>query len=283
MEIQARELLALGARHVLIKGGHGDRRRQRRSAGRAGRRRAPFGASASQTKNTHGTGCTLSSAIAAGLAKGLDLATAVPRGQSLCHRRHRRRRRAQGRPRPRPAASFPSVNGETHDHPRNFTSPPALPPACSPRPRSRARRRRNGGWSPPGRSACRGRACRPSASPSASARSPAAARHHRLRRRRDRAGLRGAGRGRQRRRRYRPHRLVLLAGQDAGGGVLHHRAVRPDADRARRLDRGRRRAGAVGRALRAVRRQAVHGRQYRRLHGRLVPPRGEVRSPICAG
>ena len=29
------------------------------------------------TRNTHGTGCSLSSAIAAGLAKGEDLATAV--------------------------------------------------------------------------------------------------------------------------------------------------------------------------------------------------------------
>jgi hydroxymethylpyrimidine/phosphomethylpyrimidine kinase len=29
------------------------------------------------TKNTHGTGCTLSSAIAAGLAKGRDLITAT--------------------------------------------------------------------------------------------------------------------------------------------------------------------------------------------------------------
>jgi hydroxymethylpyrimidine/phosphomethylpyrimidine kinase len=29
------------------------------------------------TKNTHGTGCTLSSAIAAGLAKGCDVITAV--------------------------------------------------------------------------------------------------------------------------------------------------------------------------------------------------------------
>jgi hydroxymethylpyrimidine/phosphomethylpyrimidine kinase len=29
------------------------------------------------TKSTHGTGCTLSSAIAAGLAKGLDLAAAA--------------------------------------------------------------------------------------------------------------------------------------------------------------------------------------------------------------
>ena len=100
-------------------------------------------------------------------------------------------------------------------------------------------------------------------------------RHHRLCRRRSGAGLRRARCGRQRRRRYRPHRGVLLAGQDAGGGVLHHRAVRPDAGRARRLDRGRRRPGAVGRALQAVRRQAVHGRQYRRLHGRLVPPRAE--------
>jgi hydroxymethylpyrimidine/phosphomethylpyrimidine kinase len=30
-----------------------------------------------ETPNTHGTGCTLSSAIAAGLAKGLDIITAV--------------------------------------------------------------------------------------------------------------------------------------------------------------------------------------------------------------
>ena len=29
------------------------------------------------TQNTHGTGCTLSSAIAAGLAKGLDLVDAA--------------------------------------------------------------------------------------------------------------------------------------------------------------------------------------------------------------
>jgi TRAP-type mannitol/chloroaromatic compound transport system substrate-binding protein len=46
-------------------------------------------------------------------------------------------------------------------------------------------------------------------------------------------------------------------------------------ERACRLDRGRRRSGAVGRDLCAVRRQAVHGRQYRRLHGRLVSPRDQ--------
>jgi hydroxymethylpyrimidine/phosphomethylpyrimidine kinase len=76
MEIQARELLALGARNVLIKGGHGSGDESvdllvgegdvlRLSAGRV------------DTKNTHGTGCTLSSAIAAGLAKGLDLKSAA--------------------------------------------------------------------------------------------------------------------------------------------------------------------------------------------------------------
>src|SRR6185369_3107329 len=40
--------------------------------------------------------------------------------------------------------------------------------------------------------------------------------------------------------------------------------------------RGRRGPGAVGRALRPVRRQAVHGRQHRRVHGRLVPPRDQI-------
>jgi hydroxymethylpyrimidine/phosphomethylpyrimidine kinase len=76
MEGQAREILSLGARRVLIKGGHGEGAESvdlligegevvRLSAKRIA------------TSNTHGTGCTLSSAIAAGLAKGADIATAV--------------------------------------------------------------------------------------------------------------------------------------------------------------------------------------------------------------
>ncbi len=75
MEIQARELLALGARNVLIKGGHGcseesiDLLIGQGAVLRLCARRV-------NTENTHGTGCTLSSAIAAGLAKGLDLKAA---------------------------------------------------------------------------------------------------------------------------------------------------------------------------------------------------------------
>ncbi len=76
MEVQAREILSLGARNVLIKGGHGNGDESvdlligqgevvRLSAKRIA------------TKNTHGTGCTLSSAIAAGLAKGRDLIAAT--------------------------------------------------------------------------------------------------------------------------------------------------------------------------------------------------------------
>jgi hydroxymethylpyrimidine/phosphomethylpyrimidine kinase len=76
MREQGERLLALGARAVLIKGGHADRAESvdllieptavtRLAADRI------------KTRNTHGTGCTLSSAIAAGLAKGLTLAEAV--------------------------------------------------------------------------------------------------------------------------------------------------------------------------------------------------------------
>ena len=68
-------------------------------------------------------------------------------------------------------------------------------------------------------------------------------------------------------------RLVLLGRQGQGRAVLHHRAVRPGPDRACGLDRAWRRPGPMGRAVRAVRPQAVHGRQFRRADGRLVPAR----------
>lgn len=77
MEAQARDIFAFGPGWVLVKGGHGtsdeavdllvgsDGVVQRIAAHRI------------NTTSTHGTGCTLSSAIAANLAKGMDLVAAV--------------------------------------------------------------------------------------------------------------------------------------------------------------------------------------------------------------
>ena len=76
MSAQAAALRALGAKAVLIKGGHAegaeavdilldDEGELRLAAPRVA------------TGNTHGTGCTLSSAIAAELAKGASLREAV--------------------------------------------------------------------------------------------------------------------------------------------------------------------------------------------------------------
>jgi hydroxymethylpyrimidine/phosphomethylpyrimidine kinase len=73
---QAKELVALGVGAVLIKGGHGsgpesvDYLVEQYSCMR-------FAAPRVTTRNTHGTGCTLASALAAGLAKGQKLADAV--------------------------------------------------------------------------------------------------------------------------------------------------------------------------------------------------------------
>jgi hydroxymethylpyrimidine/phosphomethylpyrimidine kinase len=80
MEAQARHLLTLGARAVLIKGGHAadfgegpDSVDLLIGQGKIVR----LAAKRIATSNTHGSGCTLSSAIAAGLAKGLDLIAAT--------------------------------------------------------------------------------------------------------------------------------------------------------------------------------------------------------------
>lgn len=76
MEIQARQILELGASNVLIKGGHGEGEDSVDLLVGQGEL-VRLSAKRIATKNTHGTGCTLSSAIAAGLAKGADLVTAV--------------------------------------------------------------------------------------------------------------------------------------------------------------------------------------------------------------
>ena len=76
IESQGQRLLALGCQAVLIKGGHGQGPESidylfsgDDIVALAGPRIA--------TQNTHGTGCSLSSAIAAGLAKGEDMEQAV--------------------------------------------------------------------------------------------------------------------------------------------------------------------------------------------------------------
>jgi hydroxymethylpyrimidine/phosphomethylpyrimidine kinase len=76
IERQGTRLLALGCGAVLIKGGHGQGAESTDYlVSRNGVVALP--APRIATKNTHGTGCSLSSAIAAGLAKGDDLETAV--------------------------------------------------------------------------------------------------------------------------------------------------------------------------------------------------------------
>ena len=71
----ADKLVSMGAKAVVIKGGH--------LAGPPvdlfydGREFREFSARRIETRNTHGTGCTFASAIAAGLARGMEMVEAV--------------------------------------------------------------------------------------------------------------------------------------------------------------------------------------------------------------
>jgi len=76
IETQGRRLLAMGCSAVLIKGGHGQGPESVDYLVN-GNGMMALAAPRIATKNTHGTGCSLSSAIAAGLAKGDELQTAV--------------------------------------------------------------------------------------------------------------------------------------------------------------------------------------------------------------
>ena len=79
----AERLVEMGARAVLVKGGHLE--------GDAldilfdGSAWHEFSASRVATPHTHGTGCTYSAAITAGLAKGMPLAAAVGRAKNFIH------------------------------------------------------------------------------------------------------------------------------------------------------------------------------------------------------
>ena len=76
IESQGRRLLALGCDAVLIKGGHGQGAESIDYLV-SGHGTLALSTQRIATPNTHGTGCSLSSAIAAGLAKGEDLETAL--------------------------------------------------------------------------------------------------------------------------------------------------------------------------------------------------------------
>jgi hydroxymethylpyrimidine/phosphomethylpyrimidine kinase len=76
IENQGKRLLAMGCRAVLIKGGHGQGTESIDYLIDA-QRTIALAAPRIATRNTHGTGCSLSSAIAAGLAKGEEMETAV--------------------------------------------------------------------------------------------------------------------------------------------------------------------------------------------------------------
>lgn len=75
MEEAVRRIHRLGPRHVLVKGGH--LKVDALDLLWDGRALTPFSAPRIDSPHTHGTGCTFSAAIAAGLAKGLPLVDAV--------------------------------------------------------------------------------------------------------------------------------------------------------------------------------------------------------------
>jgi hydroxymethylpyrimidine/phosphomethylpyrimidine kinase len=76
IERQGKRLLSMGCRAVLIKGGHGQGAESIDYL-ISGNGVIALAAPRIATKNTHGTGCSLSSAIAAGLAKGEEMESAV--------------------------------------------------------------------------------------------------------------------------------------------------------------------------------------------------------------
>lgn len=81
MRALSQQLLALGCRSVLVKGGHqmGDESTDLWLSGTESR---TFSAERVNTRNTHGTGCTLSSAIASYLAQGETLPEAISKAKT---------------------------------------------------------------------------------------------------------------------------------------------------------------------------------------------------------
>ena len=80
----AEQLIGLGPRGVLLKGGHldGDESPDLWASSDG---HEWFASKRYPTRNTHGTGCTLSSAITAGLARGLGMRDAVTEAKQYVH------------------------------------------------------------------------------------------------------------------------------------------------------------------------------------------------------
>ncbi|MGD8962972.1 MAG: bifunctional hydroxymethylpyrimidine kinase/phosphomethylpyrimidine kinase [Desulfobacterales bacterium] len=82
VESAARAIAVHGSRSILIKGGHGDDNQSSDLLYLAAKDRPVWlTAERIQTRNNHGTGCTLSSAIAAYLAKNFDIEPAVQKAK----------------------------------------------------------------------------------------------------------------------------------------------------------------------------------------------------------
>lgn len=78
----AAQIVEMGARAVVIKGGHFEEEASSTDLLYDGQEYRAFKSIRVQTPNTHGTGCTFASAIAAGLAKGMALGDAVALAKS---------------------------------------------------------------------------------------------------------------------------------------------------------------------------------------------------------
>lgn len=86
MERAARDLCALGAGAAVVKGGHLDEEHALVDLLFDGSRARTLQTSRVATRHSHGTGCTFSAAIAAGLARGWDLTSAVESAQDYVRR-----------------------------------------------------------------------------------------------------------------------------------------------------------------------------------------------------
>jgi len=84
MQEAARRIHALGPRAVLVKGGH--LKTDATDVLWDGRELTRFDAPRIESANTHGTGCTLAAAIAAGLARGRGLSEAIREAKAYVRR-----------------------------------------------------------------------------------------------------------------------------------------------------------------------------------------------------